>query len=95
MSPAMEQYRAYDEPDPESGEPAHNPALHDGDEMKVVARKVIENLMGRRRIKWGFEEVDYPVRCEIVETLANIIRDATAPLQAEADRLRDCERKEE
>ncbi|EKS5411712.1 hypothetical protein QB953_004472 [Salmonella enterica] len=43
----------------------------------IAARAVIENLLGRRGIKWALEDVDDDgTRQEIIEVLAEIIREA-------------------
>ncbi|CUS06403.1 conserved protein of unknown function (plasmid) [Candidatus Promineifilum breve] len=53
------------------------PAAPAGDWAVAAARGIIHNLLDRRAIKRGFEDVDEDVRLEIVETIAMIIR--TAP----------------
>lgn len=42
----------------------------------VAARAVVHDLCDRRSIKLGFDNIDEAVRVEIVETLAETIREA-------------------
>ncbi len=62
--------------------------VRQGDYADRIARGIINNLCDRRNIKWGFEHVDQDVRCEIVETLATIVR------EGEKEKLADALRRE-
>lgn len=71
LSASRHPYDASDEwreswPSPPPPEPA--------DWAIAAARGIIHNLLDRRAIKRGFENVDEDVRIEIVETIAVIIR---------------------
>lgn len=62
----------YDEPDENMGKPP--PAK---DWAHAAARGIVADLMDRHTIKHGFDGVDEDIRVEIVETLADIIREAS------------------
>jgi hypothetical protein len=55
----------------------HNPAPPPKDWAHSAARGIIANLEDRRGIKHGFENLDEAVRVEIVESLAEIIRESS------------------
>lgn len=42
----------------------------------AAARGILADLLDRRGVKYALEEVDHDVRVEMVESLANIIREA-------------------
>lgn len=44
-------------------------------DAQLAAQAVIHELMGRRSIKRGFEDVEEDTRIEIVQALADIIRE--------------------
>jgi len=50
-----------------------------GDWAVRAARGVIADMRDRRAIKWGFDNVDQDVRREMIQTVADIIRFASAP----------------
>lgn len=63
-------------------------ATRQGDWADKVARGIIADLTDRRDIKHGFNRVDHDIRCEIVETLASIVREGAVDLLIEHDRYK-------
>lgn len=51
--------------------------VRSGDWADRIARGIVSNLLDRGAIKTGFHNVDIDVRCEIIETLAAIVREGT------------------
>lgn len=62
----------YDASDDWMESPGLPPAPEDW--AHAAARGIVADMMDRRGIKWGFEEVDEETRIEIVERIAAIIR---------------------
>ena len=70
----------FDQTDEEEERGTCKPAT---DWAHAAARGVIHNLCDRRKIKWGFDDIDEEVRIEIVESLAEIIREAAKGVKAQ------------
>lgn len=65
----------YDAPDA-WWEAIEQPTLAPHDWAHAAARGILADLQGRRGIKWHLQEVAQDVRVELVEALAEIIREA-------------------